>query len=114
VSDREEQVPELPTSDLAAADHELGKLMRLGLPLMGAQLAQMLMGVLDTVMAGRLGAVDLAGVALGGNALWPVMLMLMGFCRRSRPRYLSSTVQEDRLRLARSFGKPSGLHCLVR
>jgi len=59
--------------------------MRLGLPLMGAQLAQMLMGVLDTVMAGRLGAVDLAGIALGGNALWPVMLLMMGFLQAITP-----------------------------
>ena len=32
---------------------------------MGAQVAQMMMGVVDTVMAGRISAVDLAGIALG-------------------------------------------------
>ena len=52
---------------------------------MGAQLAQMSMGVLDTVMAGRLSAVDLAGIALGGNAMWPVMLMMMGFLQAVTP-----------------------------
>ncbi len=40
-------------------DSEFKHLFRLALPLMGAQLAQMGMGVLDTVMAGRLSPVDL-------------------------------------------------------
>lgn len=66
-------------------EREFTILLRLGLPLMGAQLAQMLMGVVDTVMAGRLGAVDLAGIALGGNALWPVMLLFMGFLQAVTP-----------------------------
>ena len=34
------------------------------------------MGVLDTVMAGRLSPVDLAGVALGGSVLFPVMIVI--------------------------------------
>lgn len=57
------------------ADDEMRNLMRLGLPLMGAQLAQMSMGVLDTVMAGRLSAVDLAGIGLlSGLAIVSVLL----------------------------------------
>ena len=44
-----------------SSDSEFKHLFRLALPLMGAQLAQMGMGVLDTVMAGRLSPVDLAG-----------------------------------------------------
>jgi len=38
----------------------------------------MSMGVLDTIMAGRVSAEDLAGVALGGNVLWPSLLLLNG------------------------------------
>ena len=41
---------------------------------MGAQLAQMGMGVADTVMAGRYGSEDLAGVALGSSILWPTFV----------------------------------------
>lgn len=41
-------------------------------------MAQMGMGVVDTVMAGRVSARDLAGVALGGNIIWPSMILLMG------------------------------------
>jgi multidrug resistance protein, MATE family len=42
------------------------------------QLSQMGMGVADTIMAGRYGAADLAGVALGGNVFWPTIMLLAG------------------------------------
>lgn len=64
---------------------EFGRLTRLALPLMGAQLAQMGMGVVDTVMAGRLSAEDLAGIALGGSVMWPVNLLAMGFLQALTP-----------------------------
>ncbi len=43
-----------------------------------AQVTQMGMGVADTIMAGQVGAVDLAGIALGGNFYWPFILLLSG------------------------------------
>ena len=61
---------------------ELARTVRLAAPLVAAQMAQMGMGVLDTLMAGRVSAEDLSGVALGGNIIWPSMLLLMG-ARRS-------------------------------
>jgi MATE family multidrug resistance protein len=60
-------------------------LLRLALPLMGAQLAQMGMGVMDAVMAGRYSSIDLAGVALGGSILWPVMMLFMGLIQAVTP-----------------------------
>lgn len=57
---------------------ELGQLLRLSFPIVLTQLSQMGMGVADTVMAGRYGAVDLAGVALGGNLFWPLVLLCSG------------------------------------
>lgn len=66
-------------------ESEFKHLFRLALPLMGAQLAQMGMGVLDTVMAGRLGAVQLAGVALGGSVLFPVIMVMMGVLQSVSP-----------------------------
>ena len=57
---------------------ELGRLVRIGAPVVAAQLAQMGMGLLDTLMVGRVSAGDLAGVALGGNVIWPAMILLMG------------------------------------
>jgi MATE family multidrug resistance protein len=58
--------------------NELGTLGRLAAPMILAQITQMGMGVADTIMAGRVGAVDLAGVALGGNFYWPFVLLLSG------------------------------------
>ena len=57
---------------------ELGHLLRLALPIVLTQLSQMGMGVADTIMAGRYGAADLAGVALGGNVFWPTVMLLAG------------------------------------
>lgn len=57
---------------------ELGHLLRLALPIVLTQLSQMGMGVADTIMAGRYGAADLAGVALGGNFFWPTVMLLGG------------------------------------
>ncbi len=48
---------------------EAGELLKLGLPVIGTQLAQIAMNVVDTVMAGDLGAEALAAVALG-SSLW--------------------------------------------
>lgn len=60
-------------------------LWRLALPLMGAQLAQMGMGVVDAVMAGNYSSADLAGVALGGSVFWPVMMLMMGMLQALTP-----------------------------
>ena len=57
---------------------EIRRLLRLAMPMMVTQIAQMGMGVADTMMAGRVSAADLAGVALGGNIYWPTILMLSG------------------------------------
>ena len=57
---------------------ELGHLLRLAAPIILTQLSQMGMGVADTIMAGRYGAADLAGVALGGNLFWPTVMLMAG------------------------------------
>ena len=64
---------------------EFTRLFRLAIPLMGAQLAQMGMGVTDVVMAGRYGSADLAGVALGGSIMWPLMMLAMGVVQAITP-----------------------------
>ena len=51
---------------------EAAAILRLGGPLIAAQLAQISMGFVDTMMAGRLSARDLAAVAVGANIFWPV------------------------------------------
>jgi MATE family multidrug resistance protein len=62
----------------ARALAELRALLALATPIIIAQLAYTSMGFVDTVMAGRVSARDLAGVALG-NSLWvPVFLLMNG------------------------------------
>ena len=57
---------------------EAKALVRLGAPMAATQFFIMAMGFLDTAMAGRYASTDLAGVALGGNVLWPVFMLLSG------------------------------------
>jgi MATE family multidrug resistance protein len=57
---------------------ELGKLLPLAMPIILAQLSQMALGVADTIMAGRVSAADLAGVAIGGNLYFPLFMLISG------------------------------------
>lgn len=84
-----------PVAPLASRREELSALARLAAPAVITQLAQMGMGVLDTVMAGRVSAEDLAGVALGGNVIWPTMLLLMGLLMALTPTSPSSGAKES-------------------
>jgi len=61
-------------------DHfkELRPILHLGWPIILGQLCIMATGFLDTLMAGRYSATDLAGVALGSNLIWPFYLLLAG------------------------------------
>lgn len=57
---------------------ELRALIWLALPIIAAQMAHTLLGFVDTAMAGRVSALDLAAVALG-NSFWvPTFLFLTG------------------------------------
>src|SRR5262245_38750964 len=59
--------------------------LHLGTPLIAAQLAQVSMGFVDAVMAGRLSPQDLAAVAIGANLFWPVTLAFMGMLMAISP-----------------------------
>ena len=52
---------------------------------MAAQLLQMAQGVMDTIMAGRLSASDLAGIALGLNVMWPSQFLVSGLVLAATP-----------------------------
>ncbi len=58
--------------------HETIALLRLGLPVIGSQLAQIAMNFVDTVMAGNLGARALAAIAVGGSLWMTVAIFIMG------------------------------------
>jgi MATE family multidrug resistance protein len=54
------------------------ELLRLGWPVLVAQLAVMANSVIDTVMAGRYGTLDLAAVGIGSSIYFSVFVALMG------------------------------------
>lgn len=63
---------------LATSRKETRPLMRLALPICGAQLAQAGMSVVDVMMTGRLSATDLAAVSVGSSLWMPLMLFMTG------------------------------------
>jgi len=69
--------------------------MRLSLPLIFAQLAQSSMGFVDTLMAGRVGATDLAGVAVGSSIWFPVFIFLLGTLNALTPSVSHAYGQKD-------------------
>lgn len=70
---------------LADFRRESGALMRLAGPIILSQIAQVLMGLLDTVMSGQAGAEQLAVVGLG-VALWiPLFVSLMSVVQALSP-----------------------------
>ncbi|MGQ0699435.1 MAG: MATE family efflux transporter [Panacagrimonas sp.] len=52
--------------------------LRLALPLIAAQVSFVAMGTVDTIFAGRLGASELAAVAVGSNIWFLIFVMFMG------------------------------------
>jgi len=61
-----------------ALRYEYRAIGRLAGPIIVGQVAQIATGFTDTVMAGRLGAIDLAAVAVGANLWIPVYLFALG------------------------------------
>ena len=57
----------------------------LGWPMVLTQLFIMGTGFIDTAMAGHYGAVDLAGVSLGGNFMWPLFFLATGISMALMP-----------------------------
>lgn len=57
---------------------ELNKIFSLAWPLLIAQVTQTLMGVSDTIMAGRFSPTDMAAVAIGFSITMPVLFFIQG------------------------------------
>ncbi len=64
---------------------EVRAVLRLAGPILGAQVAQTAMGFVDTVMAGRVGAADLAAVAIGSSLWVPLYLFMSGVILATTP-----------------------------
>ncbi|MDY0292050.1 MAG: MATE family efflux transporter [Desulfuromonadaceae bacterium] len=70
-------------------------LMRISFPLILAQLAQSSMGFVDTLMAGRVSATDLAAVAVGSSIWFPVFILLLGILNALTPSVSHAYGQKD-------------------
>lgn len=70
--------------------------LRLGLPLIGAQVAQMGIGFVDTVMLGRLGAAPLAASVLATGAFFIVLVAGMGLAQAVMPMVAQAIGAGDR------------------
>ena len=75
----------LPIAPVLTVRREAAALLRLAAPLIGAQLAQISMNLVDTVMAGQLGAQALAAVAVGSNAWMPIFCIGLGIIMSVTP-----------------------------
>lgn len=64
---------------------EAATTLKIGLPVIIAQLLQMSMNFVDTVMAGNLSAEDLAAVAVGGAVFIPFMMLAAGILMAITP-----------------------------
>lgn len=71
-------MPGTQTSKLSVYAGEIRALLTIAWPMMIAQLAQVGTGVVDTIMAGRYSAMDLAAIAIGYNIWLPVYLFFIG------------------------------------
>jgi Na+-driven multidrug efflux pump len=95
--------------------HEARALLRLTGPLLLAQLAQTAMGFVDTVMAGRYSAVDLAAVAVGFSIFIPVYVFLLGLLSAVTPLVAQAHGRGDgkavrrAIRLGMGIGLAAGL-----
>ncbi|MBB3048484.1 MATE family multidrug resistance protein [Litorivivens lipolytica] len=63
---------------MTVSRRELNALLALAVPILGGQLAQTANGFVDTVMAGRVSANDLAAVAVGASVWVPLYLFMTG------------------------------------
>ncbi|KJV28258.1 multidrug transporter [Aquitalea magnusonii] len=76
---------ELKSAAPGAITGEARQIVRLALPMMIAQVAQVATGFVDTVMAGRVSTDDLAAVSLGASIFITVYVTLMGVVTSLNP-----------------------------
>ena len=78
---------------------EAKKLIAIALPILLAQIAQNSMGLVDTIMAGRVSAVDMAAISVGASIWLPLVLFGHGLLLALPPTisYLNGSGQRRRI-----------------
>ena len=82
------------------AYHEQAKkLIAIALPILLAQVAQNSMGLVDTIMAGRVSAADMAAISVGASIWFPLLLFGHGLLLALPPTisYLNGSGKRDRI-----------------
>lgn len=64
---------------------DIKRTLRLFWPIFLGQLSSSAMSVVDTVMAGAAGTIDLSGVAIGASFYWPCVLFVLGMTLAIQP-----------------------------
>ncbi len=64
---------------------EIRRLVRLALPILLAQVAQTAMTLVDTIMAGRYSAIDLAAISVASSFWLPIVLTSQGIIMALTP-----------------------------
>ena len=84
----------------------------LGLPLVGSHLAQVAIGVTDTLMVGRYGAAELAAVTLGTTTHFTVFIFGSGFALALMPMVAAAEAQGDDAEVRRATRMGMWIACL--
>ncbi|MGZ3444870.1 MAG: MATE family efflux transporter, partial [Myxococcaceae bacterium] len=93
-----------PSSPIPTSPREeLRQLVHLALPLALAQAGQALMGLVDTAVVGRAGAVQLAGAALGNAVVFTMSIFGIGTLMGVDPLISQALGARDPLRARRLY-----------
>lgn len=76
---------------------EIKKLISIAIPILLAQIAQNSMGLVDTIMAGRVSAADMAAISVGASIWFPLVLFGHGLLLALSPTisYLNGSGQRQ-------------------
>ena len=89
--------------DLMPRRAHLASMVRLSLPIVTVQVGMMFMGVVDTMMVGRLSAIDLAAVALGNAYFYTIAVFGIGMLMALDPIVAQAVGAEDPEGIARGM-----------
>ncbi|GLS84520.1 MATE family efflux transporter [Paraferrimonas haliotis] len=82
---------------------QLTTLIKLATPILIAQVTQTMMGLIDTVMAGRVSALDMAAVAVGSSLWLPIVMFLTGILMAITPLVANADGENRRDKVAPIF-----------
>jgi MATE family multidrug resistance protein len=95
------QTDAIPPAPRASVGGQARALLSLGLPLIGSHIAQVLIGVTDTVMLGWYDVIDLAALSVSGPIFYIVFLFGSGFAWAVTPMVATALSQDDERQVRR-------------